>query len=44
MTNYAFQGVDGMLRFITALAIHLIKCAAEAYYLLVLAPSLKAWG
>ena len=33
MTNYAFQGVARMLKFVTALAIHLIKCAAKAYCL-----------
>ena len=44
MTNYAFQSVGGMLKFITALAIHLAKYAAKANCLLVLIPSLKAWG
>ena len=31
MTNYAFQGVGRTLNLITALAIHLIKCAAKAH-------------
>ena len=44
MTNYAFQGVGPLLKLASALAIHLIKCAAKANYLLVLTPSLKAWG
>ena len=30
MTNYAFQGVGRTLKLITALAIHLVKCAAKA--------------
>ena len=38
MTNYAFQGVGRTLNIITALAIHLIKCAAKANCRLVLAP------
>ena len=44
MTNYAFQGVGRTLNLITALAIHLIKCAAKANCRLDLVPSLKAWG
>ena len=44
MTNYAFQGVGKMLKFITALAIHLIKCAAKAHYLLVFTPQPKGVG
>ena len=44
MTNYAFQGVGQTLNLITALAIHLIKCAAKAHCRLALDPSLKAWG
>ena len=30
MTNYAFQGVEQILSTIRALAIHLLKCMAEA--------------
>ena len=44
MTNYAFQGVGRMLKFITALAIHLIKCAAKANSLLVFVPQPKGVG
>ena len=44
MTNYAFQGVARMLKFVTALAIHLIKCAAKANCLHVLAPQPKGVG
>ena len=44
MTNYAFQGVATMLKFVTALAIHLIKCAAKANFLLVLSPQPKGVG
>ena len=41
MTNYAFQGVARMLKFVTALAIYFIKCAAKACCLCVLAPQPK---
>ena len=44
MTNYAFQGVDRMLKLVTALAIHLIKCAAKANFLRILAPQPKGMG
>ena len=44
MTNYAFQGVVRMLKFVTALAIHLIKCAAKAYCVRVLNPQPKGVG
>ena len=44
MTNYAFQGVARMLKFVTALAIHLIKCAAKANCLRVLNPQPKGVG
>ena len=44
MTNYAFQGVVTMLKFVTALAIHLIKCAAKAYCLHILDPQPKGVG
>ena len=44
MTNYAFQGVARMLKFVTALAIHLIKCAAKANCLRVLNPQPKGMG
>ena len=41
MTNYAFQGVGRALKLITALAIHLVKCAAKANCRLALAPQPK---
>ena len=41
MSNYAFQSVGRMLKLVTALAIHLIKCAAKANCLLVLSPQPK---
>ena len=44
MTNYAFQGVGRTLNLITALAIHLIKCAAKANCRLNLAPQPKGVG
>ena len=44
MTNYALKSVGRMLKVVMALAIHLIKCAAKANSLRILAPSLKAWG
>ena len=44
MTNYAFQGVARMLKLLTALAIHLIKCAAKAYCLHILDPQPKGVG
>ena len=44
MTNYAFQGVGRVLKLITALAIHLVKCAAKANCRLVLAPQPKGVG
>ena len=44
MTNYAFQGVGRTLKLITALAIHLIKCAAKANCRFVLAPQPKGVG
>ena len=44
MTTYAFQGVGQMLKFITALAIHLIKCAAKANCQFVSAPQPKGVG
>ena len=44
MTNYAFQGVGGTLKLITALAIHLVKCAAKANCRLALAPQPKGVG
>ncbi len=44
MANYVFQGVARMLKFVTALTIHQIKCVAKADCLLVFDPSLKVWG
>ena len=44
MTNYAFQGVGRTLKSVSALAIHLIKCAAKANCRLVLAPQPKGVG
>ena len=44
MTNYAFQGVGRTLNLITALAIHLIKCAAKANCRLALVPQPKGVG
>ena len=44
MTNYAFQGVGRTLKLITALAIHLIKCAAKANCRRVLCPQPKGVG
>ena len=44
MTNYAFQGVGRTLNLITALAIHLAKCAAKADCRLILAPQPKGVG
>ena len=41
MTNYAFQGVARMLKFVTALAIHLIKYAAKANCMHLLDPQPK---
>ena len=44
MTNYAFQGVGRTLKSLSALAIHLIKCAAKANFQPVLAPQPKGVG
>ena len=44
MTNYAFQGVARMLKSIMALAIQLVKCAAKANFLRILAPQPKGVG